>query len=78
MALVSRGLTPAKLRDLFLDEGGQTVDLLQVKADTAESGAISNTVAQGLFERCVGRCKVEPEDHKKDSDPTFWQSLLGK
>ncbi|MDD5007382.1 MAG: AAA family ATPase [Syntrophorhabdaceae bacterium] len=75
MALVSQGLTPAKLRDLFLNEGGQTVDLLQVEADTAESGAISSTVAQSLFERCVGRCKVEPEDHKNNSDQKFWESL---
>lgn len=73
--LLQRGLTPDKLRNLLLDEGGVGEGLLQVDAASAELGSISQTVARGLVDRCVGRCRLECEVNEGDLKPELWKNI---
>lgn len=73
--LMSRGLTPHRLRSLLLDEGKENVSLLTVTADSAEVGAISESVAKNLVDKCTGRRRLESEIKERDITPDIWDNL---
>ncbi len=73
-ALISDGLTPHALRSLLLQEEGDHT-ILKVNRTSAENGDIGDSIAQKVFDHCVGRCKLECEVEGCSVDPSFWDSL---
>ncbi len=74
-ALLARGLEPSNLRRLLLCNGTVDPELLQVKADSAESGAIGKNIADSLRDRCMGRVRLEAEAKETETDHGDWLAL---
>ena len=77
-SLLSKGLTPDRLRNLLLQEGDTDHTLLQVDRPSADEGAIDETIAKNLLYLCVGRYNLECEVEECSVDPSFWSDLPGE
>ncbi|MDB5318817.1 MAG: protein putative AbiEii toxin, Type system [Phycisphaerales bacterium] len=60
-AMVRRGLSPDRLRDLLLSRNGVTASALVVSASGAAQGEVDLTTASRVFEGSVARHRLPPE-----------------